>query len=115
MILYQVLQGIKYIHDQGMVHRDLKLENILMTSFDPSGRVVISDFGYARDIPFETTQRGSVRMSRMKTYLGSPGYYAPYVIFSVSTMKSANDCAESSRTLQTRATPKRLICGLLGL
>lgn len=38
-------EGLAYIHAQGVVHRDLKLENVLV---GPDGRAVISDFGISR-------------------------------------------------------------------
>ena len=38
-------QGIEYIHSQGVVHRDVKLENVLI---DSDGNAVLSDFGVSR-------------------------------------------------------------------
>lgn len=70
-IIYQVLQGLQYMHEQNIVHRDVKLENILMTSFDPANRVVISDFGFARRIPEAKSRTGSIRSARMKTWVQS--------------------------------------------
>ncbi|MEO1271617.1 MAG: protein kinase, partial [Myxococcota bacterium] len=45
--LYQVAQALSYVHGQGVVHADLKPDNILIT---PQGRVVLVDFGLA--VPF---------------------------------------------------------------
>ncbi len=35
-IMYSVLRAIKYLHTFGIVHRDLKLENLMMSSRDPN-------------------------------------------------------------------------------
>jgi len=45
-IMKQILEGLKYIHELDMVHRDLKPQNILMGSFDLLEEAVkIADFG----------------------------------------------------------------------
>jgi len=42
--LHQILDGLEHMHNQGVVHRDLKLENILI---DDNLNIKIADFGYA--------------------------------------------------------------------
>jgi serine/threonine protein kinase len=41
----QVLQGIHYLHSLGIVHRDLKLDNILLSTTRPDADIKIADFG----------------------------------------------------------------------
>jgi serine/threonine protein kinase len=50
-VLRQVLAGLKAIHDAGIVHRDLKSENVFLVA-DPRGeeRAVLMDFGLARAV-----------------------------------------------------------------
>ncbi len=43
--LPQVMNVVEYLHGQGVVHRDIKLENVLRTS---SGRAVVADLGLAQ-------------------------------------------------------------------
>ena len=43
--LADLCEGLAYIHGEGVVHRDVKLENVLV---GPDGRAVISDFGISR-------------------------------------------------------------------
>ena len=45
---YQILSGIKWMHSNNMTHRDLKPQNILMTSADPENLdLKITDFGFS--------------------------------------------------------------------
>lgn len=65
-IIRQVLDGIGYAHSEGVVHRDIKLSNILINK---DGRIKISDFGIARIESSNLTQVGDV--------LGTPYCMAP--------------------------------------
>lgn len=65
---YQLTDAIKYCHTRGIVHRDLKLENILL---DADDNVKICDFGFAR-----FTQKNQY----LETFCGSLSYSAPEVI-----------------------------------
>lgn len=66
-LVSQVISGLKAAHDQGIVHRDLKTDNILV---DTSGRAYILDFGIARRVD-------SSRLTTTGEVLGSPLYIAP--------------------------------------
>lgn len=54
-ITYQLLKGLKYLHDRLISHRDLKPENILLHTPGPYPRVQIADFGLARPRAFQET------------------------------------------------------------
>ncbi|CAG8495085.1 417_t:CDS:2 [Ambispora gerdemannii] len=65
-IFLQLVNVVAYLHDNNIVHRDLKLENILLTERGPSltGPIIkLTDFGLARTIdpssPILTTRCGS--------------------------------------------------------
>ena len=48
-LLYQILDGIYYLHENWVLHRDLKPANILVMGDGPErGRVKIADMGFAR-------------------------------------------------------------------
>ena len=47
-ILRQILSALEACHKKGIVHRDLKLENILFDSSSPKGAVKIIDFGQSK-------------------------------------------------------------------
>ena len=66
-------EGIEYIHSKGVVHRDLKCENILL---DNKNRLKVTDFGFARDGIY--TPEGKIVMS--ETYCGSYAYAPPEIL-----------------------------------
>lgn len=53
-MIYQMIEGIGYMHSQGLVHRDLKPSNILL---DSAGHLKIADFGLAREVSSRMTNR----------------------------------------------------------
>lgn len=69
----QLVSGVNYLHQKGIVHRDLKLENLLL---DSNQNILISDFGFANSF---RTKNG---FQLMKTSCGSPCYAAPEVVHS---------------------------------
>ncbi|HVR72095.1 MAG TPA: serine/threonine-protein kinase [Vicinamibacteria bacterium] len=66
-ILQKICDGVAYAHSRGVVHRDVKPANILVTS---DGRVKLLDFGLARVATRSTITRQGV-------ILGTPDYMAP--------------------------------------
>lgn len=47
LVLYSIISGLEAIHNKGFVHRDLKTENIMVSS---SFNIKIADFGFATKI-----------------------------------------------------------------
>ncbi|XP_067329683.1 serine/threonine-protein kinase Chk2 [Anolis sagrei] len=69
---YQMLLAVQYLHQNGIIHRDLKLENILLSS--PSEEkclIKVSDFGQSKLLG---------ESSLMQTLCGTPDYLAPEVL-----------------------------------
>merc|ERR1712196_354177 len=67
-IFHQACQGLKYLHDRCVVHRDIKLENLLL---DESGIVKLIDFGFATIVP---------RGKKIRVFCGTPSYMAPEIV-----------------------------------
>lgn len=68
MYVYQIMSALAYIHDLHVAHRDIKLENILVTAGD---RVKLIDFGLGKQ---------SGENDRMKTTCGTLLYAAPEIL-----------------------------------
>ena len=70
-LAFNLLETVAYMHSKSFIHRDLKLENILMRSGNSDSEIVVCDFGLAccskdvKNIP----------------KCGSPGYVAPEILF----------------------------------
>ncbi len=68
----QLISGVWYIHQRKIVHRDLKLENLLL---DRNRNVIITDFGFANRFEHRADDL-------MQTSCGSPCYAAPELVIS---------------------------------
>jgi serine/threonine protein kinase len=66
----ELVLAIDYLHELGVIHRDLKLENIL---FDRDGHLHVTDFGLIKERMTGTTT---------KTFCGTPQYLAPEILSS---------------------------------
>jgi serine/threonine protein kinase len=72
--LLQICDGLAAVHGAGIVHRDLKLSNMMQgRATDGSTIVKIVDFGIARDL---SAQSGPA-LTPQKSFLGTPYYVAP--------------------------------------
>jgi len=87
LIVSQIVDGVEYLHSQGIAHRDLKPENLLCCEDDTTGkykpfRVVIADFGLSKVFNEDET---------LNTSCGTPDYVAPEVITAESSYDKSVD------------------------
>ena len=68
-IMRQVLQGLMYLHNNDLIHRDIKCANMLICR--DTGLVQLSDFGVSK------TLMDYGRKKNRKTFVGTPAWMAP--------------------------------------
>ena len=66
-IFYKILDGVRYAHEHGYIHRDIKPNNILLSK---TGDVKLTDFGITKVV-------GGQKLTREGFVVGTPEYMAP--------------------------------------
>nr|NP_001287353.1 Akt kinase, isoform D [Drosophila melanogaster]NP_001287354.1 Akt kinase, isoform E [Drosophila melanogaster]NP_732114.1 Akt kinase, isoform A [Drosophila melanogaster]NP_732115.1 Akt kinase, isoform B [Drosophila melanogaster]AAF55275.1 Akt kinase, isoform A [Drosophila melanogaster]AAF55276.1 Akt kinase, isoform B [Drosophila melanogaster]AAL40001.1 SD10374p [Drosophila melanogaster]AHN57352.1 Akt kinase, isoform D [Drosophila melanogaster]AHN57353.1 Akt kinase, isoform E [Drosophila m len=91
----EIISALGYLHSQGIIYRDLKLENLLL---DKDGHIKVADFGLCKeDITYGRTT---------KTFCGTPEYLAPEVL-------DDNDYGQAVDWWGTGVVMYEMICGRL--
>jgi len=104
-LFIQVCQAVEYAHSRGIIHCDLKPENVLLGSF---GEVFVVDWGFAYKLGDDTRPRG-----------GTPGYMPPEAlarqkgeidartdIFSLGVIPTIRGCSRRCRPASARRTSR---------
>jgi Protein kinase domain len=100
----QVVDGLAFLHSEGVVHRDLKPVNVLI---DSENNARISDFGLATLI-----DRDSPALTRSSTFLGTQHYAAPEQLDNARDVTAKADIYSLgiiAYEILTRCSPNRVI------
>ncbi|KAI3635827.1 hypothetical protein MIR68_006465 [Amoeboaphelidium protococcarum] len=96
VLFHQLVSALKYCHDMKFVHRDLKLENIML---DHHFNIKLIDFGFTREV--------DTKNKLLDTYCGSVAYSAPEILLGQKYSGTLADCWSLGVILYT------LVCGYL--
>jgi len=97
ILLYEISQALKYAHDKGVIHRDIKPDNVLISK---SGVVKLTDFGIAM-----SKDSADQRLTREMT-LGTPAYMSPEQISDCSSVDKRADIYSLGVVLYEMVTGK---------
>jgi len=78
-IFQHIVKALAYVHEQGIIHCDVKPQNVLFATNDPSSVIKLCDFGLSRPATDTRYWRrsGSVSKVPFEGKIGSAGYVAP--------------------------------------
>lgn len=99
-IIAQAAQGLHYAHRKGLVHRDIKPGNLLVT---PDGRTKLTDLGLAW---YLMDDMGPVAGEKVGTIVGTSDYLAPETIRDPATVLPVSDIYSLGCTLYYAVTGK---------
>ena len=94
-VMHNVCAGLAYVHSQGVLHRDLKPDNILRTQ---GGQWAIADFGLARAVA------DSASLTETGQGLGTRLYMAPEQLIDASRVTAAADIYSAGKVMQQMLT-----------
>lgn len=95
LIVRETLTALAYLHKQGIIHRDIKAANILLTN---SGKILVCDFGVAASLASSSVH------AKRSTFVGTPYWMAPEVITKGKTYNQGADVWSLGITVYEIAT-----------
>ena len=85
-VVEQIARGLSAAHKLDVVHRDVKPDNVFMTTIDEALRVKILDFGIAKHIA-----EGEASVTQTGSLVGSPQYMSPEQLLKPKTADARTD------------------------
>lgn len=95
-VISEILNGVIYLHSEGVLHRDLKPQNVLYNS---DSDIVINDFGFGRQINSD-----SDRLTRLGDAFGTVRYTAPEQFVDASSADERSDIFSLGKIIEDIVT-----------
>ncbi|MFK7737007.1 MAG: protein kinase [Pirellulaceae bacterium] len=96
-LLAQAANGLQAIHDRGLVHRDVKPSNLLITS--DGSTIKVADFGLAK-----FTDTAATQLTRTGDLVGTPEFMSPEQVSPDENLSASSDVYSLGATLYFLAT-----------